>query len=61
MPETSSRLPFEIDDTIDPALVISRVGVPLVSDLWSANNPSAMPSMLVDSPLSNPHLATIPT
>jgi hypothetical protein len=32
MPETSSRLPFEIDDTIDPALVISRVGVPLVSD-----------------------------
>ena len=30
MPEPSPRLPFEIDDTIDPTLVTGRAGVPLV-------------------------------
>jgi hypothetical protein len=30
----SPRLPFEIDDTIDPTLVTSRAGVPLVIELF---------------------------
>lgn len=34
MPDTSPRLPFEIDETIDPALVTSRAGVPLVIELF---------------------------
>ena len=34
MPETSPRLPFEIDDTIDPTLVSGRAGVPLVIELF---------------------------
>ncbi len=34
MPETSPRLPFEIDDTIDPSLVTGRAGVPLVIELF---------------------------
>ena len=34
MPDTSPRLPFEIDDTIDPALVTGRAGVPLVIELF---------------------------
>jgi post-segregation antitoxin (ccd killing protein) len=34
MPETSPRLPFEIDDTIDPTLVTGRAGVPLVIELF---------------------------
>ena len=34
MPETSPRLPFEIDDAIDPSLVTSRAGVPLVIELF---------------------------
>jgi hypothetical protein len=34
MPDTSARLPFEIDDTIDPALVTGRAGVPLVIELF---------------------------
>jgi hypothetical protein len=34
MPETVPRLPFEIDDTIDPALVTGRAGVPLAIELF---------------------------
>jgi len=34
MPTENSRLPFEIDDTIDPTLVTSRAGVPLVIELF---------------------------
>jgi hypothetical protein len=34
MPETSPRLPFEIDDAIDPSLVTGRAGVPLVIELF---------------------------
>jgi hypothetical protein len=34
MPETSPRLPFEIDDTIDPTVVTGRAGVPLVIELF---------------------------
>lgn len=34
MPTTSPRLPFEIDDTIDPTLVTGRAGVPLVIELF---------------------------
>ena len=30
MPETSARLPFDIDEAIDPSLVTGRAGVPLV-------------------------------
>jgi hypothetical protein len=34
MPESSPRLPFEIDDAIDPTLVTGRAGVPLVIELF---------------------------
>lgn len=34
MPEPSPRLPFEIDDTVDPTLVTGRAGVPLVIELF---------------------------
>ena len=34
MPETSPRLPFEIDATVDPTLVTGRAGVPLVLELF---------------------------
>ncbi len=34
MPDTSPRLPFEIDDTIDPTLIPGRAGVPLVIELF---------------------------
>ncbi len=34
MPEPMPRLPFEIDDRIDPALVTGRAGVPLVIELF---------------------------
>ncbi len=34
MSDTSPRLPFEIDDTIDPTLVTGRAGVPLVIELF---------------------------
>ena len=34
MPKTSPRLPFEIDDAIDPTLVTGRAGVPLVIELF---------------------------
>ena len=34
MPETPSRLPFEIDDALDPTLVTGRAGVPLVIELF---------------------------
>ncbi|MFI4978552.1 MAG: IS1380 family transposase [Solirubrobacterales bacterium] len=34
MPTTNPRLPFEIDDTIDPTLVTGRAGVPLVIELF---------------------------
>lgn len=34
MPERSPRLPFEIDDAIDPTLVTGRAGVPLVIELF---------------------------
>jgi len=34
MRDTSPRLPFEIDDTIDPSLVTSRAGVPLALELF---------------------------
>ncbi len=34
MPDPSPRLPFEIDDTIDPTLVTGRAGVPLVIELF---------------------------
>jgi hypothetical protein len=34
MLDTSPRLPFEIDDAIDPSLVTSRAGVPLVIELF---------------------------
>jgi hypothetical protein len=34
MPQDTPRLPFEIDDTIDPTLVTGRAGVPLVVELF---------------------------
>jgi hypothetical protein len=34
MPEDTPRLPFEIDDAIDPTLVTGRAGVPLVIELF---------------------------
>jgi hypothetical protein len=34
MPTENSRLPFEIDDTIDPTLVTGRAGVPLVIEVF---------------------------
>jgi hypothetical protein len=34
MPQETPRLPFEIDETIDPALVTGRAGVPLVIELF---------------------------
>lgn len=34
MPDTSPRLPFVIDDAIDPTLVTGRAGVPLVIELF---------------------------
>jgi hypothetical protein len=34
MSKTSPRLPYEIDDTIDPTLVTGRAGVPLVIELF---------------------------
>lgn len=34
MPDTSPRLPFEIDDAIDPTLITARAGVPLVIELF---------------------------
>jgi hypothetical protein len=34
MPTETPRLPFEIDDTIDPTLVTGRAGVPLVIELF---------------------------
>ena len=34
MPEETPRLPFEIDETIDPSLVTARAGVPLVIELF---------------------------
>jgi hypothetical protein len=34
MPNTPPRLPFEIDDAIDPSLVTGRAGVPLVIELF---------------------------
>jgi hypothetical protein len=34
MPQDTSRLPFEIDDAIDPTLVTGRAGVPLVIELF---------------------------
>ncbi|MFI5340676.1 MAG: IS1380 family transposase [Candidatus Methylomirabilales bacterium] len=34
MPTESPRLPFEIDETLDPALVTGRAGVPLVIELF---------------------------
>ena len=34
MPDTSMRLPFKIDDTIDPSLITSRAGVPLAIELF---------------------------
>ena len=34
MPTTNPRLPFEIDDTLDPTPVTGRAGVPLVIELF---------------------------
>ena len=34
MPQDTPRLPFEIDDTLDPTLVTGRAGVPLVIELF---------------------------
>jgi hypothetical protein len=34
MPEEPTRLPFEIDETIDPSLITARAGVPLVIELF---------------------------
>ena len=34
MPQDTPRLPFEIDDAIDPTLVTGRAGVPLVIELF---------------------------
>jgi len=34
MPQETPRLPFEIDETIDPTLVTGRAGVPLVIELF---------------------------
>jgi hypothetical protein len=34
MPQETPRLPFEIDETIDPSLVTGRAGVPLVIELF---------------------------
>ena len=46
MPTTSPRLPFEIDDTIDPTLVTGRAGVPLV--LIYPKSPTANAIVLPD-------------
>jgi hypothetical protein len=34
MPQDTPRLPFEIDDAIDPTLVTGRAVVPLVIELF---------------------------
>ncbi len=34
MPQDTPRLPFEIDDAVDPSLVTGRAGVPLVIELF---------------------------
>ncbi|MBS1117128.1 MAG: hypothetical protein H6Q87_1512, partial [candidate division NC10 bacterium] len=34
MSDASPRLPFEIDDAVDPSLVTGRAGVPLVIELF---------------------------
>lgn len=34
MPEDAPRLPFEIDDVVDPSLVTGRAGVPLAIELF---------------------------
>jgi len=34
MPAENLRLPFEIDDTLDPTLVTARAGVPLSLELF---------------------------
>jgi hypothetical protein len=34
MPQETPRLPFEIDDALDPTLVTGRAGVPLVIELF---------------------------
>jgi hypothetical protein len=34
MPDASPRLPFEIDDAVDPSFVTGRAGVPLVIELF---------------------------
>ena len=33
MPDATLRLPFEIDDVVDPSLVTGRAGVPLAIEL----------------------------
>jgi len=38
MPQDTPRLPFEIDDAIDPTLVTGRAGVPLVIELFKYGN-----------------------
>ena len=35
-PSLPTRLPFEIDDRIDPMLVTAHAGVPLVIELFAA-------------------------
>jgi hypothetical protein len=42
MPEEPTRLPFEIDETIDPSLVTARAGVPLVIELFRQLGVAAM-------------------
>ena len=34
MADPSPRLPFEIDDAVDPSLVTGRAGAPLVIELF---------------------------
>jgi hypothetical protein len=34
MPEVPTRLPFEIDETVDPSLVTGRAGIPLMIELF---------------------------
>jgi hypothetical protein len=43
MPETPPRLPFKIDETMDPTLVTGRAGVPLVIESSDPDNSACRP------------------
>lgn len=42
MPEDAPRLPFEIDDVVDPSLVTGRAGAPLAIELFRQLGVAAM-------------------